>query len=149
MENQLNKQFGSTAPDGGNDPSPRNNAGADRKPIILAIDDSPMMLKTVSSLLSDEYKVYMLAKPAMLEKMLSQIVPDLFLLDYNMPIINGSELIPIIRSFEQHKNTPVIFITSEGTIGNITSADMHDACDIIEKPVQPSILRERIAKHIA
>jgi len=118
------------------------------KPVILAVDDSPMILKSVSSLLSNDYKVYMLAKSTMLEKMLSQIKPDLFLLDYNMPEINGFELIPVIRSFSQHKDTPIIFLTSEGTIDNISSAIMLGASDFIAKPVQPSTLRSRIGKHI-
>ena len=118
------------------------------KPVILAVDDSPMILKSVSSLLSNDYKVYMLAKSTMLKRMLNQIKPDLFLLDYNMPDINGFELIPVIRSIEQHKDTPIIFLTSEGTIDNISSAIMLGACDFIAKPVQPSTLRSRIGKHI-
>jgi len=122
--------------------------GANKKPVILAVDDSPMILKSVSSLLGDDYKVYMLAKSSMLERTLSQITPDLFLLDYNMPGINGFELIPIIRSFTDHKETPIIFLTSEGTIDTISSAVMLGACDFIAKPVRPDVLRERIAKHI-
>jgi len=118
------------------------------KPVILAVDDSPMILKSVSSLLRDDYKVYMLAKPTKLENLLSQIKPDLFLLDYNMPEINGFELIPVIRSFKQHKDTPIIFLTSEGTIDKISSAIKLGACDFITKPVRPSTLRSRIEKHI-
>ena len=79
------------------------------KPIVLAVDDSPMVLKSVSTYLRNDYKVYMLAKSYILEKTLNQIKPDLFLLDYNMPVLNGFELIPIIRSFTEHKNTPIIF----------------------------------------
>jgi len=120
----------------------------DRKPVILAVDDSPVILKSVSSLLSGDYKVYMLAKSVMLEKVLNQIKPDLFLLDYNMPILNGFELIPIIRSFKEHKNTPIIFLTSESKIDNKTNAAILGACDYIAKPVQPGTLRSRISKHI-
>ena len=119
-----------------------------RKPLVLAIDDSPIILMSVSSLLSGNYKVYTLAKPAMLDKVLSQIKPDLFLLDYNMPELNGFELVPIIRGFEGHKDTPIIFLTSSGTVDYLSSAVMLGACDFIVKPVQPVILREKIAKHI-
>jgi len=119
------------------------------KPIVLAVDDSPMVLKSVSTYLSDDYKVYMLAKSFMLEKTLSQVKPDLFLLDYNMPVLNGFELIPVIRSFPEHKNTPIIFLTSEGRIENISGAVILGACDFIVKPVQRSVLRERVSKHIA
>ena len=120
---------------------------ADRKPVILVVDDSPVVLKSVSSYLNDDYKVYILAKSYLLKKMLSQIKPDLFLLDYNMPVLNGFDLIPIIRGFAEHKDTPIIFLTSEGTIDNVSSAVKLGACDFISKPVQPSTFRERIAKY--
>jgi len=118
------------------------------KPVIFAVDDSPVLLKSVASILSEDYKVYTLAKSVLLEKLLSQIKPDLFLLDYNMPIIDGFDLVPIIRGFAEHKDTPIIFLTSEGTIDNISGAVMLGACDFIVKPVQPGVLQERIARHI-
>jgi len=120
-----------------------------RKKVVFAVDDSLVTLKSVNSLLSDEYKVYTLAKSTMLEKMLGQIKPDLFLLDYMMPEINGFELVPIIRSFDEHKNTPIVFLTSVGTADNLSAAGKLGACDFIVKPVQPNILREKIARHIA
>ena len=118
------------------------------KPVIFAIDDSPVILRSVSSLLSSDYKVYMLANSTMLEKTLSQIKPDLFLLDYRMPDINGFELVPIIRRYSSHKDTPIIFLTSEGTVDNLSVAIQLGACDFIVKPFQPNILREKIARHI-
>ena len=120
-----------------------------RKLVILAVDDSPVILKSVSSVLSDIYKVYTLPKPKELEKVLQKLTPDLFLLDYLMPELNGFELIPIIRSFEEHQNTPIIFLTSEGTIDTLTSALAFGACDFTVKPFNPEVLREKIAKHIA
>ena len=119
-----------------------------RKLLILAVDDSPVILKSVSSVLSDSYKVFTLPKPAELENVLKKLTPDLFLLDYHMPHLNGFELIPIIRSFVEHKDTPIIFLTSEGTIKNIAAALALGACDVVEKPFQPDILREKIARHI-
>jgi len=118
------------------------------KPVILAVDDSPVTLKSVSSYLGDDYKVYMLAKPYLLEKTLKQIRPDLFLLDYNMPILNGFDLIPIIRGLSDFRRTPIIFLTSEGTLDCVASAVKLGACDFIAKPVQPGVLRERVSKHL-
>ena len=121
---------------------------AGRKPLILAVDDSPVILKSVSSLLSDEYKVFTLLKPMELEKILRQIVPDLFLLDCQMPERSGFELVPIIRSFEEHKDTPIIFLTSKVTDDNLAAAMALGASDFVVKPYVPEVLRERIAKHI-
>ena len=121
---------------------------AARKLRILAIDDSAVILETISSILSDEYKVYGITNPMMVEKFLSQIVPELFLLDYQMPERSGFELIPIIRSFDDHKETPIIILTSMGTIDHVSVSHSLGACDFIAKPVQDSVLREKIAKHI-
>ena len=118
------------------------------KPLVLTVDDSPAILEAVSAVLSSEYNVFKLPKPAMLENVLKQVNPDLFLLDYKMPDLNGFNLIPIIRSFEEHKDTPIIFLTSEGTVDNITAAIGLGACDFIVKPFNPDQLREKVAKHI-
>jgi len=121
---------------------------ASQKPIILAVDDSPVFLKTISAILAGDYKVITTANPKMLEKVLSQVTPALFLLDYNMPEVSGFDLVPIIREYKEHKETPIVFLTSEGTIENVSAAVMLGACDFVVKPVQPDILRERMAKHI-
>ncbi|MCL2070103.1 MAG: response regulator [Treponema sp.] len=119
-----------------------------RKMRILVVDDSSVILQTVSSILDDKYKVYGIANPMMIEKFLQQIVPELFLLDYEMPGRSGFELIPIIRSFQEHKDTPVIILTAMGTIEHISASHSLGACDFIVKPVQEDILRKKIAKHI-
>ena len=121
---------------------------ASRKLIILAVDDSPVILKSVASVLGGEYKVFTLPKPEEIEKVLARLTPDLFLLDYKMPEINGFDLIPIIRNFEEHKETPIIFLTSEGTMDHVTAAMALGACDFAVKPFNPDGLRQKIAKHI-
>jgi len=118
------------------------------KQMVLAVDDSPVVLKTISSVLSDTYKVFVLPKPTKIQDVLQKLTPELFLLDYKMPELSGFELIPIIRSFEKHKETPIIFLTSAGTIENVSAALTLGACDFILKPVKPDILREKIATHI-
>ena len=119
-----------------------------RKMRILAVDDSSVMLKTISSVLGEKYKVYGMTDPTMLEIFLKKIVPELFLLDYRMPSRSGFDLIPIIRSFEEHKETPIIFLTSIGTLSHVSSAFALGACDYIVKPFKEDILLEKIAKHI-
>ena len=116
------------------------------KPCVLAVDDAPDVLKSVFHELHYLYTVFTLPKPEMLKSFLMKTTPDLFLLDYNMPVLSGFDLIPIIRSFEKHKNTPIVFLTSEGTIDNLSVAVALGASDFIVKPFDPNILREKIAK---
>ena len=126
-----------------------NEIETKRIPVILAVDDSPVMLNSISSVLKDEYKVFTLPKPTEVERALKRLVPDLFLLDYQMPELNGFELVPIIRSFEGHKDTPIIFLTSKGTINNVSAALALGACDFIVKPFNPKSFRGKIAKALS
>ena len=121
---------------------------ATRKMMILAVDDSPVIVKTIASVLNDEYKVYGMTNPTILDKFLRQVTPELFLLDYKMPELSGFDLVPVIRGFNEHKDTPIIFLTSEGTMAHVSAAFALGACDFIVKPIQGNILREKIKKHI-
>jgi PleD family two-component response regulator len=120
------------------------------RPVVLSIDDNPSILQAVNSLLEDQYTVYTMPdvrSEQMLTELLKKIVPDLFLLDYNMPVLNGFDLIPIIRKFPGHEDTPILFLTSEATAGLVSSAHHFGACDYIIKPIDKKILREKIAAH--
>jgi PleD family two-component response regulator len=121
---------------------------AARKLRILVVDDTPVMLKTILSILDDTYKVYIMPDPMRVEKFLTQIMPDMFLLDYQMPELNGFELLLRIRKFEEHKHTPVIFLTSEGTTSHVAKAISLGACDFMVKPIQADQLIEKVAQHI-
>jgi CheY-like chemotaxis protein len=116
--------------------------------VILAVDDDPIIIETITSLLEKEYKVFGITNPTMLEKFLQQITPDLILLDYKMPELSGFDLMPIIRGVAALKETPVIFLTSMGTVSHVSAAAALGACDFIVKPFQDDMLREKIAKHI-
>jgi PleD family two-component response regulator len=119
-----------------------------RKLRIMAIDDMLFILQTISQVLSKEYKVYKLTNPTMLEEALQHITPELFLLDCDMPQRNGFDLVPAIRSYEEHKTTPIIFLTSTGTADNISAAVKLGACDYVVKPFQADLLRQKVAANI-
>ena len=121
---------------------------ANRKMMVLAVDDSPSILTAIEAVLNKTYKVFKLPKPEMLESILTQVTPDLFLLDYRMPELSGFDLVPIIRKCNEHKVTPIIFLTSEGTMDHVSAAIALGACDFIVKPFQADMLLQKIAKHI-
>jgi DNA-binding response OmpR family regulator len=118
------------------------------KPCILAVDDFSVMLRTIHETLKDKYKVYTLSKPEKLKAILQDVKPDLFLLDYNMPQVNGFDLVPVIRSFPEHQETPIIFLTAEGTTEQVTTAIQLGACDFIVKPFDVKSLREKIETYL-
>jgi len=118
------------------------------KRIILAVDDAPDILRTIHSMLHVKYKVYTLPKPDKLSKLLRDVTPNLFLIDYKMPTISGFDLIAVIREFPEHKDTPIILMTSEGTFDNISTAVDLGACDFIAKPFEMDVLRGKIERHL-
>jgi PleD family two-component response regulator len=122
---------------------------AANKPIILAVDDNPSELAAINGLLEKTYTVYTLPEPGKLKFLLDIIEPDLFLLDYNMPVMSGFDLVPIIRGFRTHAETPIIFITSEGSTDTLTAAIHLNACDFLLKPIDEAVLREKVATHTA
>jgi len=114
------------------------------KPVIMAVDDNPSMLRSIKSGLSDEYKVYTLTEPLALGEALKKITPDLFILDCKMPEISGFDLVPVIRSVLRHKETPIMFLTSEGTSDYVQTALSLGSEDFIVKPVDVDFLKQKV-----
>jgi len=126
------------------------NARSVGKPCVLAIDDVPHMLRSIQYALRNRFNVQTLSKPEMLEEFLQKIkvTPELFLLDFNMPGLSGYDVFLRIRELPEHRQTPIIFLTSEGTIDNVTAAINLGASDFVVKPFSSAVLREKVAKHI-
>jgi len=120
-----------------------------RKKIILAVDDAPELLRMIYLLLRSDYKVHTLSEPEKLEALLESVKPDLFLLDYHMPERNGFDLVPIIKSYDQHKDTPFIFLTQEKSKEYLDEARKLGAKDYIIKPIKADVLRSKIEKYIS
>jgi DNA-binding response OmpR family regulator len=112
------------------------------------VDDSPDILKMIYTILNDKYKVYTLPQPRRLKEFLQNITPDLFFLDYKMPSVTGLDLIPMIRGFPKHKDTPIVFLTSDGRFDTISAALTAGVCDYILKPFDKEMLHQKIAQHI-
>jgi DNA-binding response OmpR family regulator len=126
----------------------QQDEGDANKLCVLAIDDVHIMLRTIQSALRDKYNVYLLKNPEDIRGLLQIITPDLILLDNNMPGLSGFDIVPIIREFPKHVDTPIIFVTADRSPETMQAATDIGACDFIVKPIQISELRDKVAKHI-
>lgn len=81
------------------------------KKLIMIVDDDPVVLKKEFTDLSGNYTVAALAKPTDVLMFLNKKIPDLMLLDYLMPEMNGSELLAKIRQKEGCQAVPAFFLT--------------------------------------
>ena len=82
---------------------------------ILIVDDNPTSLRTLKNALQDGFKVYMADSGVSALKFLDDRLPDLILLDYEMPVLNGPQFLHIIRERRQLQDIPVIFLTGKSS----------------------------------
>ena len=80
---------------------------------ILIVDDDPTMVRMIKNLLSEKYKVYMSNSGMNAITLLVKNKIDLVLLDYEMPVVSGAQVLGMIRSEPATKDTPVIMLTAK------------------------------------
>lgn len=88
--------------------------GKQNKKKILVVDDSGAMLRNVKGWLEEQYQVILANSGAMAIKYLAMNRPDLVLLDYEMPVVDGKQVLEMIRSENEFADIPVFFLTSKG-----------------------------------
>lgn len=119
------------------------------KHLILAVDDKPELLATLTNMLSKEYKVISVTSAEAALKALEKHVPNLFLLDIEMPDINGYDLAGMIRKSKKFENVPILFLTSKNTKGHVMTAMKSGGNDYLLKPVDKQMLIMKIEQHLA
>lgn len=82
-----------------------------RKKKILVVDDSDFMRTTLLQLLGDDYDVLTADSGISAIRSITLVRPDLVLLDYEMPVCSGSQVLEMIRSEKDFTDIPVIFLT--------------------------------------
>lgn len=92
----------------------------EKKKHILVVDDSGTMLNTIKGWLEDSYRISLVSSAFDAIAFLSKMVPDLILLDYEMPDCSGAQLLKMLRGHSTTKKTPVIFLTAISDRESIT-----------------------------
>ena len=87
-------------------------AGEFRKSILI-VDDDPSYLNLVRDWLKGTYKVSMANSGLQAIKWLGKNKVDLILLDHEMPVTTGPQVLEMLRSDEETKSIPVIFLTGK------------------------------------
>ncbi len=78
---------------------------------VLIVDDSPTIREGMKKMLSNDYSVSAVDSGVAAIRSIALDVPDLVLLDYEMPICDGRQTLEMLRSDEVFANVPVIFLT--------------------------------------
>ena len=111
---------------------------------ILIIDDEEMILSMMEKCLGEEFSVYT-AENAKKALELLNVIPDIILLDINMPEMDGLELCQLIRG---HISCPIIFLTARVTERDVIKGLSVGGDDYITKPFSMDELLARISAHL-
>jgi len=123
-------------------------AGSNLSKKILAVDDMPEILSFVNSALKNYYKIVAVTSAKAALNYMKAQKPDLFLLDIDMPEMDGFELLRIIRSTTEYKKTPVVFLTGNSSRDHVTAAMLEGCNDFIVKPTTYEYLRTIVGKYM-
>lgn len=113
--------------------------------VLLIVDDSPLVRRVVSDSLRSDFECVVHASDG-LEAIgaVESHLPDLILLDLEMPRLDGLGACRTLRSMATLRHVPIIMLTSRDSDDDVRLAYDAGATDYIVKPFTPSQLRARM-----
>lgn len=112
---------------------------------LLVIDDDPTIRLAAEDLLaSDGFQVLCIETPQLLPKLLQTCQPDAFLIDVNLPYMNGYKVCEYIRGEGGFHLVPILMMTASDELESVSQAYEAGATDFISKPINYSLLIHRI-----
>lgn len=81
---------------------------------ILIVDDDPTYARMVREWLKDDYQVFVVTSGMQAISFLMKRKVDLVLLDYEMPVTTGAQVLRMLRSENETKDIPIVFLTGVG-----------------------------------
>lgn len=118
------------------------NAKAFKK--ILVVDDSPLILRNIKNILEKRYMVYLATSGEQCLSMVLSKEPDLVLLDYEMPGMDGKETFEALLKDGFTRDIPVVFLTSVANREQIYDVLKSSPAGYILKPADKEILLSKI-----
>ncbi|MFT5086037.1 MAG: two-component system chemotaxis response regulator CheY [Candidatus Latescibacterota bacterium] len=116
---------------------------------VLVVDDSPTMRRIVVQMLKrlgySDITEADHGKDA-LERMQAEGDFELLLTDWNMPIMNGLELVKIVRADPQFEGLPILMVTTRNMKQDIVAAMRAGVNNYVTKPFDPKTIKEKIDK---
>lgn len=106
---------------------------------ILLVDDDPFIIDFVSDILiQNGYEVIAGYNGEVGIKIMTHEMPDLVIMDWEMPVLNGIETLKKIKETQEISDIPVIMITGRMTTVEDLKASLDaGAVDFIRKPIEP------------
>ena len=112
---------------------------------ILVADDNKENLKLISKALHDEgYKVRIAKDGLQTLESIKKSIPDLLILDVQMPNLDGYKVAEIIGKEQNYDNMPILFLSALSDKFNVLQAFQYGANDYVRKPFNLEELLYRV-----
>lgn len=115
---------------------------------VFVVDDNAVNLSVAKDALKEQYRVRTLPSAIKMFEILEKVIPDLILLDIEMPEMDGFEALKILKKKEETSNIPVIFLTSLTDATVESRGFQMGVVDFINKPFSKPVLINRIRTHL-
>jgi DNA-binding NtrC family response regulator len=120
------------------------NSGENRKKTVLIVDDDITYMRTVYEWLKDRYHVGMAASGVQAISYLARNKADLILLDYEMPVANGPQVLEMLNSDSQMDQIPVMFLTGHADVKSVLSVVSLCPVDYLLKTIDRETLLKKL-----
>lgn len=113
---------------------------------VLVVDDSSTMRRIIINTLNKlgHQDVIEAANGREGIERLSSLGADLVITDWNMPEMSGLEFIRTIRRTAEHRDTPVLMVTTNAAKDDIVEALRAGVTNYVVKPFTPETIKEKI-----
>ncbi len=121
-----------------------------KAPLVLVIDDIAKNLEVIGNILSlENYQISVAVDGQKAWNILQRISPDCILLDIMMPTVDGYTLCRRIKTLEDKKDIPIIFVTAKTSSEDLAKGFEVGGVDYITKPFSAVELIARVRTHIS
>ncbi|MET0355145.1 MAG: diguanylate cyclase [Cellvibrio sp.] len=121
------------------------NLNINRPTHILIVDDQISVAEFYAAILEQAgMKVTIETNPCEVLSLMQTYTPDLLLLDFNMPVVNGDELAAVIRQQEQYQSIPILFLSGNAHPDKKTELLEIGSDDLLSKGMAP----EELVRHV-
>lgn len=127
-----------------------DSAEAKERQQILIVDDSQINCEILAEILKDEYRILEAANGEECINLLKQYGTGiaLLLLDINMPVMDGFEVLALMNRKHWIEDIPVIIISSENSASYVRRAYEMGASDYISRPFDVQVVHQRVSNTI-
>ncbi len=118
----------------------------DARPLILVIDDDPVLCEQIKQILSKEYRIETADTGEDGIIRAQEDAPALILLDVNLLSMNGFDVIRALASIEETSEIPVVFMTADESGEAEVKGFRSGGADFVRKPFIPEVLMRRVSR---